>query len=79
MKIYIGNLDEKIEDTHLKEAFSEFGKVAWAKIIKDSYTGKSRGFGFIEIPDAVEAELVIKKVNGATWEGKIIKVKKANK
>jgi cold-inducible RNA-binding protein len=79
MKIYIGNLDEKIRDNHLKEAFTEFGTVTSAKVILDRYVGKSRGFGFIEMPNDEEAQKVIKNVNGATWEGKQIVVKKAFK
>ncbi|MBN2273560.1 MAG: RNA-binding protein [Bacteroidales bacterium] len=79
MKIYIGNLDEKIQDVHLKEAFQDFGTVARARVIKDHLTGKSKGFGFVEMPDQNEAMKVIRDVNGATWEGKVIKVKKAFK
>lgn len=76
MKLYIGNLDEKIQDNHLKEAFSDFGKVLSAKVIMDRYTRKSRGFGFVEMSED-EAIDVIKRVNGSTWEGKVIVVKKA--
>jgi RNA recognition motif-containing protein len=79
MKIYIGNLDEKVRDGDLKEAFKEFGTVASAKVIIDRYLGKSRGFGFIEMPDEAEAQNVIKTVNGGTWEGKKIVVRKAFK
>jgi len=79
MKIYIGNLDEKIQDSHLREAFQDFGTVATAKVIKDHFSGKSKGFGFSEMPDQEEAINVIKNVNGATWEGKVISVKKAFK
>jgi RNA recognition motif-containing protein len=79
MKIYIGNLDEKIQDFHLREAFQDFGTVATAKVIKDHFSGKSKGFGFVEMPDQEEALKTIKNVNGATWEGKVITVKKAFK
>ena len=79
MKLFIGNLDKKIEDLHLREAFQEFGTVSSAKIILDKFTGKSRGFGFIEMPNQEEALKVIKTVNGGTWEGKVIEVKKAIK
>jgi len=79
MKLYIGNLDEKIQDLHLREAFQDFGTVATAKVIKDRFSGKSKGFGFVEMPDQEEAIKVIKNVNGATWEGKVITVKKAFK
>ena len=79
MKLYIGNLDDKIQDLHLREAFQDFGTVATAKVIKDRFSGKSKGFGFVEMPDQEEAIKVIKNVNGATWEGKVITVKKAFK
>jgi RNA recognition motif-containing protein len=79
MKIYIGNLDEKIQDVHLKEAFQDFGTVSSAKVIMNRFSGKSRGFGFIEMPNQEEALKVIQDVNGATWEGKTITVKKAFK
>jgi cold-inducible RNA-binding protein len=79
MKLFIGNLDEKIEDVHLREAFQEFGNVSSARVIKDKFTGISRGFGFVEMPDEDQAASVIKKVNGGIWEGKKINVKKANK
>ncbi|MBN1187982.1 MAG: RNA-binding protein [Bacteroidales bacterium] len=77
MKIYVGNLDEKINSDHLKTAFQDFGKVTSAKVITDRYTGKSRGFGFVEMPVEEEALNVIKNVNSGTWEGKVIIVKKA--
>jgi len=79
MKLFIGNLDEKIQDFHLKEAFQDFGKVVNAKVIKDHHTGRSKGFGFVEMPDQEEAVKVINTVDGATWEGKVISVKKAFK
>jgi cold-inducible RNA-binding protein len=79
VKLFIGNLNEKIEDYHLKEAFSEFGKVTSAKVIKDKMTGKSRKFGFVEMPDKEEALNVIKNVNQGTWEGNVITIKEAVK
>lgn len=77
MKLYIGNLDEKIQSHHLQEAFSEFGKVTSAKVIFDKKTGKSRGFGFIEMANKEEGLGVIKNVNGGTWEGKVIHIREA--
>lgn len=77
MKLYIGNLNEKIEDSHLLEAFSEFGKVQSAKIKMDRFTRRSACFGYVEMPNDAEAEVVIRKVNGGLWEGKKIIVKKA--
>ncbi len=77
MKLYIGNLDEKIQSQHLREAFSEFGAVNSAKVIEDKKTGKSRGFGFVEMPNDQEAKTVIETVNGGKWEGKIIHIREA--
>lgn len=77
MRIYVGNLDERIEDSHLLEAFSEYGKVDKANIQIDRYTRKSACYGFIDMPNEEEAQLVIRKVNGGKWEGKKIIVKKA--
>ncbi|MDA3891950.1 MAG: RNA-binding protein [Salinivirgaceae bacterium] len=77
MKLYIGNLDEKIQSHHLKEAFQEYGAVKTAIIVNDKKTGVSRGFGFIEMPNDDEAQKVIDSVNGGTWEGKVITIRKA--
>lgn len=77
MKLFIGNLDEKIESYHLREAFSEFGKVKSANVVIEKGTGRSRGFGFIEMPNDDEAREVINKVNGGTWEGKVLNIREA--
>ncbi len=77
MKLYIGNLDEKIQSNHLREAFAEYGKVDSAKVIVDKKTGKSRGFGFVEMPNDEEGKGVIDKVNGGTWEGKVLNIREA--
>ena len=77
MKLFIGNLDDKIQSSHLREAFQEFGKVNSAKVIKDKATGKSKGFGFIEMPNDDEAKHVIDNVNGGKWEGKVITIREA--
>jgi RNA recognition motif-containing protein len=79
MNIYIGNLNEKIQDLHLKDAFKEYGQVTKAKVIIDRFTGISKGFGFIEMPNDTEAVMAIKTLNGGTWEGKVIKVNQAIK
>jgi len=77
MKIFIGNLDEKIQSIHLKEAFQEYGEVSSAKVVTDRKSGKSKGFGFIEMPNDGEAKNVISTINGGTWEGKVITVREA--
>lgn len=77
MNIFIGNLNEKIQDDHLKDAFGDYGKVATAKVITDRYTGKSKGYGFIEMPNDEEAQKAIETLNGGKWEGNVIVVNKA--
>ena len=77
MKLYVGNLNEHIQEKQLRDAFCEFGNVTHAQIIRDNFTGKSKGFGYIEMPDNKQAINVIKNVNGGTWDGKKITVKKA--
>jgi len=77
MNIFIGNLNEKIQDNHLKEAFGDYGKVATAKVITDRYTGKSKGYGFVEMPSEEEGQKAIDTLNGGKWEGNIIVVNKA--
>lgn len=77
MKLYVGNLDAKINSHHLKIAFKEFGAVKNAIVVTDKATGESRGFGFVEMPNEEEAENVIKNVNGGKWEGKVLSIRKA--
>jgi RNA recognition motif-containing protein len=77
MNIYIGNLSYETTEKDLESAFSEFGKVVSVKIITDQYNGKSKGFGFIEIPDRTEANAAIEGMNGKEFKGRTIKVNKA--
>jgi len=77
MKLYVGNLNEHVEEKQLKDAFREFGKVTHAEIIRDNSTGRSKGFGYIEMPDIKQALNVIKNLNGGTWDGKKITITKA--
>ncbi len=78
MNIYVGNLSYKIKEDSLKEMFDEFGEVESAKIIMDKFTDKSKGFGFVEMPNNSEADQAIKSLNGKFIEGKNIKVNQAN-
>lgn len=78
MNIYIGNLSYSITDENIKEMFAKFGEVESAKIIMDRYTNRSKGFGFIEMPDNSEADQAIKALNGKYIEGRNIKVNQAN-
>ncbi|MDI6832694.1 MAG: RNA-binding protein [Bacteroidales bacterium] len=72
--IFITNLTTKVGNDDLKEIFEEYGIVSSAKVIMDHYTGKSRGFGFVEMPNDEEAENAIRELNGAELDGKKITV-----
>ncbi len=73
MNIYVGSLHFKMNEAELRELFEEFGEVASAKIIFDKYSGKSKGFGFVEMPNEAEAKKAIEELNGAeVQERKII-------
>jgi RNA recognition motif-containing protein len=78
MNIYVGNLSFSVTDESLTTMFSEFGKVESAKVIMDRYSGKSKGFGFVEMPDNSEADQAIKALNGKQIDGRNIKVNQAN-
>lgn len=78
MNIYIGNLSFSISEDTLKKLFSGFGLVESVKVIKDRFTGKPKGYGFIEMPDTSEADKAIKALNGNRIEGDFIKVRPAD-
>jgi RNA recognition motif-containing protein len=69
MNIYVGNLAYEVTEADLSQAFSEFRQVTSAAVIKDKVTGKSRGFGFVEMADAIEAESAIAGLNGQNLKG----------
>jgi cold-inducible RNA-binding protein len=75
--LYIGNLPYEVTEEDLKSNFSEVGKVHSVNIIKDKYTGLSRGFGFVEMETEKDAEEAIKKFNGGQLLGKTISVNEA--
>lgn len=77
MNIYVGNLSYGVTEEDLKEAFESFGEVETAKIIKDRYSGESKGFGFVEMPDRSSAEAAIDGLDGTELKGRTIKVNKA--
>lgn len=77
MNIYVGNLPHATSDSELREAFEEFGSVDSAVIIKDKFTGKSRGFGFVEMPDQGEAESAISAMNENEFGGRTLTVNEA--
>lgn len=74
MNIYVGNLPFNLGEEDLKEIFEEYGEVASAKIINDKITGRSKGFGFVEMEDSAEANNAIKELNNAEVAGRNIKV-----
>jgi RNA recognition motif-containing protein len=77
MNIYIGNLAYNLTEDSLRTLFEEFGEVESAKVIKDRFTGRSKGYGFIEMPSNSEADQAVKALNGKLIEGQNIKVNQA--
>ena len=77
MKIYVGNLSDKIGKRDLQSAFKEYGKVASVKVKKDAFTGKPKGFAFVVMLSNSEAETAIKNLNGFELKGQILKVREA--
>ncbi|NLI71264.1 MAG: RNA-binding protein [Bacteroidales bacterium] len=77
MNIYLGNLSYKVQESDLQEILAEYGEIASCKIIKDRETGKSRGFGFVEMPNEEEAMKLIEELNGAELDGRTVVVKEA--
>ena len=77
MNIYVGSLSYNVTEDSLKEMFAEFGEVESAKIIMDRYTNRSKGFGFVEMPNNSEADQAIKALNGKMIDGRNIKVNQA--
>jgi RNA recognition motif-containing protein len=77
MKIYAGNLSQQATEEKVREAFESFGEVSSATIVKDKYTGQSRGFGFVEMPDQAQAQAAIKSLNGKEFFGQSLNVSEA--
>ncbi len=77
MNIYVGNLSQDATDATIREAFESFGEVTSARVIKDKYSGQSRGFGFVEMPTQSQAQTAIKSLNGKELLGKAISVNEA--
>lgn len=77
MNIYVGNLPYSITEDELKEAFKAYGEVASINLIKDKFTGESKGFGFVEMSSNAEADSAIKGLNGKSFQGRNLKVNQA--
>lgn len=77
MNIFAGSLPFSLEESELKDLFEEYGDVASVKIITDKFTGRSKGFGFIEMPDDEQAKAAIEALNGKDVKGRTIVVNKS--
>lgn len=77
MNIYVGNLSRDVSDEELRQAFAAFGQVSSATIIKDKFSGDSRGFGFVEMPNNTEAQAAIAGLNGKELKGRALNINEA--
>ncbi|PIQ08320.1 MAG: RNA-binding protein [Ignavibacteriales bacterium CG18_big_fil_WC_8_21_14_2_50_31_20] len=77
MNIFIGNLSGEVTEADLRAAFEPFGKIDSAVLIKDKYSGQSKGFAFVEMPSKTEAEAAIEGLNGTPLKGKALTVNEA--
>ena len=77
MRIYVGNLKYSVSDETLREMFSEFGEVASADVIKDKFSGQSKGFGFVDMPNQSEAGDAIQALNDTLQDGRKLTVNEA--
>jgi RNA recognition motif-containing protein len=77
MEIYVGSLSYTVTEEDLKEAFTAFGEVASVRLVSDKFSGKSKGFGFVEMPSNEEAEAAIAALNEKDFKGRDIKVNQA--
>jgi len=75
--IYVGNLSRDVTEDDLKEAFGAFGEIASVSVIKDKFSGESRGFGFVEMPSKDEAQSAIDGLNGTDLKGQSLNVNEA--
>ena len=77
MEIYVGSLSYTVTEDDLKEAFAPFGEVSSVRLVSDKFSGKSKGFGFVEMPSNEEAEAAIAALNEKDFKGRDIKVNQA--
>ena len=77
MNIYVGNLSYGMSEDELRDAFGAFGEVSTVKILMDRETGRSRGFGFVEMPNKSEAETAIAQLNGKDVGGRALRINEA--
>jgi RNA recognition motif-containing protein len=77
MNIYVGNISRESTENEVQQAFEEYGEVTSVNIIKDKFTGNSKGFGFVEMPNKEEAENAIKNLDGQRLNGRVLNVAEA--
>jgi RNA recognition motif-containing protein len=77
MRIYVGNLPYSVTDDDLRDVFGEFGDLAAAEVIKDKFSGQSKGFGFVDMPNNSEADAAIKALNETDFKGRKLTVNEA--
>jgi RNA recognition motif-containing protein len=77
MRIYVGNLPYSVTDEDLREVFGEYGELSSAEVIKDKFSGQSKGFGFVEMPNGSEADAAIKELNESPFKGRKLTVNEA--
>ena len=77
MNIYVGNLSYSLSESELRDAFADFGEVSSVKVLMDRETGRSRGFGFVEMPNQSEGEAAIAQLNGKELSGRALRVNEA--
>jgi RNA recognition motif-containing protein len=77
MRIYVGNLPYSVTDEDLREVFGEYGQLASAEVIKDKFSGQSKGFGFVDMPNNGEADSAIKQLNESVFKGRKLTVNEA--
>jgi len=77
MNIYVGNMAYDVTEEDLKQTFEAFGQVASTNVIKDQYSDRSKGFGFVEMPETSEAKAAIAALNGKELKGRTLNVNEA--
>ncbi len=77
MRIYVGNLPYSMTDDDLRDTFSEYGEIASAEVIKDKFSGQSKGFGFVDMPNNSDADTAIKELNDSPMGGRKLTVNEA--
>jgi RNA recognition motif-containing protein len=77
MRIYVGNLPYSVTDEELRDTFGEFGELVSAEVVTDRFSGQSKGFGFVEMPNNAEADQAIKALNDQPLKGRKLTVNEA--